>query len=103
LRYYSFMNGDQPSVAARVIIEGRVQGVWFRGWTVDEASARGLRGWVRNRRDGTVEALFIGEGAAVREMIAACHEGPAGARVSAVHEQPGLDDGSDGFRQTVTV
>jgi acylphosphatase len=103
LRYYSLMNGDQPSVAARIVIEGRVQGVWFRGWTVDEASARGLRGWVRNRRDGTVEALFIGEGRAVREMIAACHNGPTAARVTAVREQPGLDDGSDGFRQATTV
>jgi acylphosphatase len=97
------MNGDQPSVAVHVIIEGRVQGVWFRGWTVDEANARGLRGWVRNRRDGTVEALFIGEGRAVGEMIAACHNGPAAAHVTAVREQLGLDDGSDGFRQTATV
>jgi len=97
------MNGDQPSVAARVVIEGRVQGVWFRGWTVGEAAARGLRGWVRNRRDGTVEALFIGEATAVREMIDACRCGPSAARVDAVREQPGPDDGSEGFRQTETV
>lgn len=97
------MNGDLPSVAARVVIEGRVQGVWFRGWTVGEASARGLRGWVRNRRDGTVEALFIGEATAVRDMIAACRTGPSAARVDAVRERTGLDDGSEGFRQTATV
>ena len=46
--------------ALRVVIEGRVQGVWFRAWTVEAASGRGLDGWVRNRRDGTVEALFAG-------------------------------------------
>lgn len=80
-----------------------MQGVWFRGWTVDEATARGLRGWVRNRGDGTVEALFIGEDAAVRDMIAACRGGPSAARVAAVRERPGLDDGSEGFRQTTTV
>lgn len=97
------MNGDQPSVAARVFVEGRVQGVWFRGWTVDQASARGLRGWVRNRSDGTVEALFIGEATAVRDMIAACRQGPSAARVTAVRERSDLDDGSAGFRQIVTV
>lgn len=97
------MNGDQPSVAAIVVIEGRVQGVWFRDWTVGEATARKLRGWVRNRRDGTVEALFIGEATAVGEMIAACRSGPPAARVDAVREHPGLDDGSEGFRQAVTV
>ena len=44
-----------------VIVRGRVQGVWYRGWTVREAERRGLRGWVRNRRDGSVEAVFAGE------------------------------------------
>ena len=48
----------------RVVISGRVQGVWYRGWVVDEALARGLDGWVRNRRDGTVEAVFQGAPAA---------------------------------------
>ena len=51
----------------RAIIEGRVQGVWFRAWTVDEASKRGLDGWVRNRRDGAVEEL----GATARFPVAA--------------------------------
>ena len=47
-------------VAVRIRISGRVQGVWYRGWAVENATARGLRGWVRNRRDGKVEALLIG-------------------------------------------
>lgn len=85
--------------AVLVRIEGRVQGVWYRGWTVAEAERRGLRGWVRNRSDGSVEALFVGRDAAVAEMIAACRRGPPAARVAAVSERPGADDGSPGFRQ----
>ncbi len=65
----------------RVVISGRVQGVWFRGWTVDEATARGLSGWVRNRRDGTVEAVFEGAPEAVDAMVEACRSGPPAARV----------------------
>ena len=65
----------------RVVISGRVQGVWFRGWTVDEATARGLSGWVRNRRDGTVEAVFEGAPEAVDAMVEACRTGPPPARV----------------------
>lgn len=88
--------------AVRVRIEGQVQGVWYRGWTVDEARARGLRGWVRNRADGSVEALFIGDGPAVRDMIAACRAGPSHARVRHVEEFAAGDDGAPGFRQLHT-
>lgn len=73
-------------VTVRVGIRGRVQGVWFRGWTAEEAASRGLSGWVRNRRDGSVEALFCGPAAAVRDMIAACWQGPPAARVESVEE-----------------
>ncbi len=76
----------------RVVISGRVQGVWFRGWTVDEATARGLSGWVRNRRDGTVEAVFEGAPEAVDAMVEACRTGPPAARVvhvdSFTHDDP---------------
>ena len=58
-----------------VRIEGRVQGVWFRGWTVDDATRLKLDGWVRNRRDGSVEALFAGRAQAVDKMLAACRRG----------------------------
>ncbi|MEP6146460.1 MAG: acylphosphatase, partial [Nisaea sp.] len=51
------MNEHIPRTTIRVVISGRVQGVWYRGWTVSEASAAGLDGWVRNRSDGTVEAV----------------------------------------------
>ncbi len=78
------MSGD--AIAVNVRIRGRVQGVWYRGWTAEEASRHGLRGWVRNRRDGSVEALFCGPASAVRAMIEACRSGPPHARVEALEE-----------------
>ena len=88
--------------AVRVVIEGRVQGVWFRGWTIDEAQRRGLRGWVRNRRDGAVEALFAGEAAQVDDMVRACRRGPPAARVENVGVHPAEDPGN-GFRHLPTA
>ena len=90
---------------ARVRIEGRVQGVWFRAWTVEEARARGLRGWVRNRRDGTVEAVFAGPEPVVDEMISACHQGSPASSVSSVTRAPATTDelGEDGFVQRPTT
>ena len=71
----------------KVMIRGRVQGVGYRAWVEWEASARGLEGWVRNRRDGSVEALFAGAAEAVAEMITACRRGPPMARVDTVKEE----------------
>ena len=88
--------------AVRVRIEGKVQNVWYRAWTTEEATRKGLRGWVRNRGDGTVEALFIGPGDAVTGMVTACRVGPPDARVTNVIEYPAQDDGSKNFRQTAT-
>jgi acylphosphatase len=68
----------------RVYVRGRVQGVGFRAWVAQAAPAHGLAGWVRNRRDGSVEALFVGPLDAVGTMIEACHQGPLAARVTAV-------------------
>ena len=96
------MSGDDI-VAVRVRIAGRVQGVWYRGWTTDEAKSRALRGWVRNRRDGTVEALLIGAQVAIDSMVEACRRGPPAARVEQVTREPAADDGSTGFRQAPTV
>lgn len=75
---------DQATNAVHVRITGRVQGVGYRAWTVDEARRRGLSGWVRNRADGDVEAVFSGPKADVDDMIAACRRGPSLARVSHV-------------------
>jgi acylphosphatase len=84
------MSIDRPSNAGvenravRVCITGRVQGVCFRAWTESTASALGLNGWVRNRRDGAVEALFSGAADKVEEMLAHCRVGPPAARVKDV-------------------
>ncbi len=83
--------------AVRVHISGRVQGVWFRAWTKQQATALGLDGWVRNRREGDVEALFAGPDEAVDAMIAACWNGPPHARVSAVSAESDRAPRSPGF------
>jgi acylphosphatase len=71
-------------VVRHVVIRGLVQGVGFRAWTEYTALAHGLEGWVRNRRDGSVEAVFAGPPARVTAMIEACHKGPRGGRVERV-------------------
>jgi len=76
----------------QVTIRGRVQGVGFRYWVEQEAGARGLEGWVRNRRDGSVEALFAGPPDVVSGTVALCRRGPASARVDAVEEEPANAD-----------
>ena len=102
------MAPDLDPIAVRVVIHGRVQGVWYRGWAIGEARERGISGWVRNRRDGTVEALLVGRAAAVREIIEACRAGPTMARVERIDEHPaGDDDAADqpdsGFHQRATL
>ena len=87
----------------RLRISGRVQGVGYRAWALQQASRLGLRGWVRNRTDGSVEALVIGEDDAVAAMVEACREGPFAARVSGVTTSEAADDGSDGFTPRSTA
>jgi acylphosphatase len=77
----------------QVMIRGRVQGVGYRAWVEQQAMARELEGWVRNRRDGSVEALFAGPADVVSDMIAQCRRGPSSARVEAVQEEAGHSDG----------
>jgi acylphosphatase len=78
--------GEEPGErrSVRVRIEGSVQGVGFRYWTERVATELNLTGWVRNRRDGSVEALFSGSAEAVGEMLDRCRDGPRSAQVSAV-------------------
>ena len=71
-------------VRAHVFVSGRVQGVFFRYETRNEARMRGVKGWVRNMPDGRVEAVFEGEEEAVKELIEFCRRGPPGARVTKV-------------------
>ena len=70
-----------------VVIRGRVQRIGYRAWTEMTALELGLEGWVRNRRDGTVEALFAGLAEDVAAMLEACRQGPPGARVESIDEQ----------------
>ena len=81
-----------PSVR-QVVIRGRVQGVGYRAWVEQQARARNLEGWVRNRRDDSVEALFAGVADVVSDMIAQCRRGPPLARVDTIEEKPGHPDG----------
>lgn len=73
-------------VIRRVIVRGRVHGVGFRAWTEHMALRHGLDGWVRNRRDGSVEAVFAGPPGAVATMVAACRHGPGSSNVDEVSE-----------------
>lgn len=100
------MTGGGDPVTLRLRITGKVQGVWYRGWTVETARGLGLAGWVRNRADGSVEALAHGPDAAVRELVARCRRGPPAARVDDVRSEPaaaGRDDLAGGFTQRPTV
>ena len=78
-------SSGEYGVKARIF--GRVQGVWYRAWTEKEASRRGLCGWVRNRTDGSVEAVFAGERTQVEAMLEACRIGPPAARVTDIDIQ----------------
>lgn len=79
------MNGElSMMVRARVLVSGRVQGVFFRSETSYEAEKRGVKGWVRNLPDGKVEAVFEGEEKTVKELIEFCRHGPPGAKVTKV-------------------
>lgn len=89
--------------AERFVIEGRVQGVGYRWWAQGEARRLGLAGWVRNRRDGSVELLAIGDPAAIDTLAERCHEGPRAAAVVAVTRSETEDDGSEGFEERATV
>ena len=89
--------------ALKVRISGRVQGVWYRGWTMVEAQRLGLDGWVRNRVDGTVEALFCGPPEAVDGMVEACRRGPPAAVVTAVAVEVTQPPDEAGFHQLPTV
>jgi acylphosphatase len=74
-------------LTVHIFISGRVQGVGYRAWVAEEARARGLDGWVRNLRDGRVEAVFCGERGNVSGMVDACRDGPPMAGVSSVTNQ----------------
>lgn len=90
------------NISKRVVITGHVQGVWYRGWTVQQAQALNLSGWVRNLSDGRVEALFHGPADTVDRMVESCRQGPPAARVGAVDWEITGETPVGGFHQRPT-
>ena len=84
-------------IRKRVVVHGLVQGVFFRDSVRRQAVGAGVRGWVRNNRDGTVEAVFEGDADAVERLVTLCHEGPRGARVDRVDVFEEQAEGVAGF------
>ncbi|XP_041026511.1 acylphosphatase-like [Juglans microcarpa x Juglans regia] len=96
-------DSTQPSTrTVRVVVKGRVQGVFYRNWTVENAVQLGLKGWVRNKRDGSVEALFSGNPDTVQEMEQRCRRGPPDAMVTGLQVFPTSDDPGSGFERKRT-
>lgn len=92
------------ALQARLTITGKVQGVGYRDWAIATGQRLGLSGWVRNRTDGSVEALIVGDEAAVGRMIEACRRGPAMARVDEIDVEPvDLDILPEGFTRRPTA
>ena len=90
-------------ITLRVCITGRVQGVCYRAWTEEQATALGLNGWVRNHHDGSVEAIFSGLERRVEDMITACYQGPPSARVDGVERHAFSEEVAPGFHTMPTV
>ncbi|MBV9882535.1 MAG: acylphosphatase [Sphingomonadaceae bacterium] len=91
------------AVTRRLRINGRVQGVFYRGWSVKTARGLGLRGWVRNCGDGSVEMLLHGDEGQVEAMIARCREGPPAARVDRVDVTEDAEEAPAGFEERATL
>lgn len=89
--------------ARRLIVRGRVQGVFYRGWTVETATTLGLTGWVRNRLGGEVEILAIGPAEAVDALVERCWQGPPVANVTAVDVEDAKPEPLHDFRQRPTA
>lgn len=89
--------------ALRLVIQGRVQGVGYRDWLVREARSHGASGWVRNRADGSVEALVAGDMAAVQAVVTACRRGPPLARVTEIEEYLAEAPETEGFVRLPTA
>ncbi|KQX19433.1 MULTISPECIES: acylphosphatase [unclassified Sphingomonas] len=96
-------DGGRDRIARRIHVQGKVQGVFFRAWTVEQATGLGLDGWVRNRHDGSVEAVAVGPADKVEELIARCRRGSPASTVEAVtvEDMPGIVD--PGFSQKPTL
>ena len=90
-------------IARRLTVHGRVQGVFYRGWTVETARALGLNGWVRNLRTGEVEILACGEPDAVKTLIDRCRSGPPAASVTHIDVEEAEPERHASFEQRPTA
>ncbi len=98
------MTDDDKRIAVRARIHGRVTGVGYRYWTVGQANALGLHGWVRNRSDATVELLAVGPKGRIDSLLAACQRGPSLANVTHIDvDAARMEDAGVGFRQLPTL
>ncbi len=93
------MSGDDDLTSLRLRIEGFVQAVGYRHFAIAKATELGLSGWIRNRSDGTVEAVISGETKAVESFVQACMRGPTGSRVENVELSPADAPGEPGFKR----
>ncbi|WP_428487877.1 acylphosphatase [Rhodopila sp.] len=89
--------------AKRLVIAGKVQGLGYRDWMVVKARELGVSGWVRNRADGTVEALIAGDIAAMEELSRMCRRGPRMAEVSSINEEIADPPTEPGFHRVASV
>ena len=90
-------------ITRRLRIHGEVQGVFYRAWSAETARDLGLRGWVRNRTDGTVEILVHGESETVAQFIDRCREGPPAARVTEIEIEESGEAAAAGFEKRPTA
>ncbi|BBN18832.1 acylphosphatase [Marchantia polymorpha subsp. ruderalis] len=97
------MNDENLTKSVMVRIKGKVQGVFYRNWTVETAKQLGVDGWVRNNKDGSVEAVFSGKSAAVDSLLEKCEAGPPAAKVSNVEATPYKEDVPKGFERRPTI
>jgi acylphosphatase len=86
------MSDNIRQVIRHVIVRGKVQGVGYRAFVEDEAAIRGLQGWVKNRRDGSVEAVLAGPVEEVEMMVETCRRGPWSARVEGIEQREGTSE-----------
>lgn len=93
---------SQSGMGIRLVIAGRVQMVGYRDWLVAQAAARNVHGWVRNRRDGTVEALLHGDSTTLATLVEACRQGPPAARVTTIEQHPADPPAHPGFHRLPT-
>lgn len=97
------MTAAPAVLTLRLRIRGRVQGVGYRAWLADAALRLGVHGWVRNRRDGSVEALVSGAPAAVEQLLEGARRGPPAARVDTLEREDDSAPGTGGFEQWPTA